>query len=176
MPEVDGIEALTRIQSAAGPNQHSRIVALTAHAASEDRTRILRAGFESVITKPLTQKAVTALCRTQSEDADEEMTPDAVIALLGQEKYDAALAEFHQDLAALHLLLTHAEPVREDVKAAAHRLVGAAAVLGIGPAWDVLRRLETATGDEWSPACIDAETVLTQALEAPASPSAPAPF
>ncbi len=144
MPEVDGLEALAQIRSRIGPNQHTRIIALTAHAASEDKDRILKAGFESVITKPLTQKAVAKLFQSpEPTSLEDDTSPEAVMALLGEDKYKAALDEFHRDLRAFRDQLQTTDGVTQDIREGAHMLVGAAAVLGLGSEWHVLRDLET---------------------------------
>ncbi len=55
MPELDGLEATRRIRAGAAGEQHRNvfIVALTAHALSEDRDQCLEAGMNEYLTKPL---------------------------------------------------------------------------------------------------------------------------
>lgn len=53
MPEIDGLEATARIREAErGSGRHIPIVALTAHAMSEDRARCLDAGMDEYLSKP----------------------------------------------------------------------------------------------------------------------------
>jgi CheY-like chemotaxis protein len=52
MPEMDGWEFLSRLR-ADPTTQDIPVIALTAHALAGDRDRVLMAGFESYLTKPL---------------------------------------------------------------------------------------------------------------------------
>ena len=67
LPDMDGVEALRHLRalpSTAG----IRVVALTAFAMREDRERLMRAGFDGYISKPIDIKVfgaqVLALCAT----------------------------------------------------------------------------------------------------------------
>ena len=53
MPELDGFETVRRLRAEAAV-ERTPIVALTAYAMSEDRERVLAAGFDGYLTKPLT--------------------------------------------------------------------------------------------------------------------------
>lgn len=53
MPELDGFETARRLRGEAALTK-TPIVALTAYAMSEDRERVLGAGFDGYLTKPLT--------------------------------------------------------------------------------------------------------------------------
>ena len=54
MPVMDGLKALAAIRAAEdGLKQHTPIVALTAHAIVGDRERLLEAGFDGYLPKPL---------------------------------------------------------------------------------------------------------------------------
>lgn len=53
MPDVDGFQLLSRIRALGGAGARVRAIALTAFARPEDRDRVLEAGFEHHVTKPL---------------------------------------------------------------------------------------------------------------------------
>jgi CheY-like chemotaxis protein len=52
MPEMDGWEFLSQLRTDTG-TQDIPVIALTAHAMKGDRERVLTAGFDSYLTKPL---------------------------------------------------------------------------------------------------------------------------
>ena len=52
LPGIDGFEMLSRIRSTEGFEQ-TRVVAVTASAMSHDRRRILAAGFDAYVPKPV---------------------------------------------------------------------------------------------------------------------------
>ncbi|SLM28198.1 putative Histidine kinase [Desulfamplus magnetovallimortis] len=53
MPEMDGIEATRNIRESNMTNSDIPIIAMTAHAMSEDRARFMAKGFTDYITKPV---------------------------------------------------------------------------------------------------------------------------
>lgn len=52
LPEMDGTEVLVRVRGDAGARRFP-IIALTAHAMAGDRARLLAAGFDDYVTKPI---------------------------------------------------------------------------------------------------------------------------
>jgi len=52
MPQMDGYQLLYRIRHNAATT-HIKVIALTAHAMSGDRERIMSVGFDGYLTKPL---------------------------------------------------------------------------------------------------------------------------
>ncbi|GAM97222.1 sensory box histidine kinase/response regulator [alpha proteobacterium U9-1i] len=61
MPRVDGLEAARRIRALGGAIGKTPIVALTADAGEEDRTRALKAGMNEFITKPIDAERLLAV-------------------------------------------------------------------------------------------------------------------
>jgi signal transduction histidine kinase/CheY-like chemotaxis protein len=57
MPEIDGIEATQRIRSLFAHARPPIIVAMTANATTEDKTRCFEAGMKDFIAKPITLKS-----------------------------------------------------------------------------------------------------------------------
>jgi two-component system sensor histidine kinase/response regulator len=59
MPELDGLQALAAIREAErGSGRRTPIVALTAHAMSDDREKFLAAGMDGYLSKPLSAAAL----------------------------------------------------------------------------------------------------------------------
>jgi signal transduction histidine kinase/ActR/RegA family two-component response regulator len=53
LPGIDGVEACRSIRSGQGPNQSTPIIAITANAAAGDRHRLIAAGMNDVLLKPI---------------------------------------------------------------------------------------------------------------------------
>lgn len=135
MPEVDGIEALRRIR-AGQLAEGTDIVALTAHAAAEDHTRILEAGFAEVLTKPVNKAeladviarraggGVKALPRTESDIHQ-------FFEALGQDRARSFLVSFCEEVNQFQDVLQGAAKMEDLQRKEAHRLAGSAAVLGL---------------------------------------------
>jgi PAS domain S-box-containing protein len=60
MPDMDGMEATRLIRAMAPPLCHIPVLGLTAHISPEDHVTFRAAGMDSVLTKPVTAKALAA--------------------------------------------------------------------------------------------------------------------
>ena len=57
LPEMDGVQVLSRIRSEANL-KHLPVIALTAHAMVGDREKYLAKGFNDYVTKPITDESL----------------------------------------------------------------------------------------------------------------------
>src|SRR5262245_14538567 len=74
MPEMDGYEATRQIRALPPPICHTPIIALTAHALTGDRDRVLNAGMDDYTTKPIRVRTLEQLLR-KWENATTEQRP-----------------------------------------------------------------------------------------------------
>lgn len=64
MPKMDGLDATAAIRALAGEQAHISIIAMTAHAMEDDRSRFLSAGMDDYLPKPASRSDIaTALAR-----------------------------------------------------------------------------------------------------------------
>ena len=79
MPGLDGFEATGELRRReAGTGRYTPVVAMTAHAADEDRARCLAAGMDAYVSKPLDIERLTeAIGVALAAGARHEATPSA---------------------------------------------------------------------------------------------------
>jgi CheY-like chemotaxis protein len=79
MPVMDGLEAIAHIRASAAPWRDIAVIALTADAMSGDREKLLAAGMDGYIAKPIDQNAMLEeMCRVMSHaQARNEQNPAA---------------------------------------------------------------------------------------------------
>jgi hypothetical protein len=149
MPRLDGIEAASRIRALPGGKGDVPLVALTGSAMPGDRQRLLAAGLDEVLVKPVPAatllETVARLGRggRPAQAALDEATLAALETSLGagtlRELVDACLAELGGRLPALEGAADAAALAAE-----AHAMAGAAAGHGLGALASILRRIEAA--------------------------------
>lgn len=160
MPEMDGYEATAAIRLAEGPGRHVPIIAMTAGALPEDRSRCLDAGMDDHLPKPLMPADVSAalgrwaVVPTYGPDMREQIEQrlellrgaGAAIGpaeLAGLLRRLSAHAPGHVEQIHQAMALDDADRLREE----AHQLKGVAANLGVRDLADVCDRLEQAARD-----------------------------
>jgi PAS domain S-box-containing protein len=101
MPEMDGIEATTRIRARWPADRQPRIIAMTANAVRGDRERLMQAGMDDYVSKPVkVEELVAALrratpspARSSSKVAGSTPKPTATAARTGGPVVDPAVLE-----------------------------------------------------------------------------------
>lgn len=78
MPRVDGLTACQQIREAS-LNEHTPIVAVTAHALPEERERLLKSGFTSYATKPIDEDTLTQIIAEYVPKVPQAATSEKVV-------------------------------------------------------------------------------------------------
>ena len=175
MPRMDGIAATRRIRGGQGPNAHTPIIALTAHAMQDDVDRFLSAGMNDVLTKPLSRDRLYAVLRGPDRRVLSRISPamTELIHTLGRDKamtvLEDARAVLTEGVSGLDLLARD-DPGRSAVAAAAHKLAGSAGLVGYDDLRGILVEIER-RGPASSEA--DLTRMIARAREAVASLPAP---
>jgi CheY-like chemotaxis protein len=170
MPEMDGLEATAVIrewEKAVGG--HVPIVAMTAHAMKGDRERILEAGMDGYVPKPLRPQELLDVLEEVAGDVDSDQTTieaapstspgdvatataqifDAAAAMdrvdgdreLLQELIDIFLAECPKWLTDIHTAIGQGDA--KTLRRAAHTVKGSAGAFGAAAVFSSAQRLET---------------------------------
>lgn len=157
MPEMDGIQALRAIRNGGGVNATTAIVALTADAAPERRSRYEEAGLDGFLTKPIDSAALAAVLHRVADvtaappsPPNETLLDEAKLASLtravGAEQVDRLLAMMTRETAAgpPAILRAIADGDRAAAARAAHDMKGAALSIGATRLAEALRGIERA--------------------------------
>lgn len=152
MPDMDGITTLQHIRSDSR-NQHTPVIALTAHALPEERRRLLDSGFQAHISKPLDSDQLQAALQQWLQPAMANKTSALAIPIVNRklclqranQKPDLArdmlgslIAQIPETLDALQNP-EHAEHLLETV----HRLHGGCCYTGVPTVQQAAHDLET---------------------------------
>lgn len=152
MPGMDGMAA-TRAIRAGGASAFCPVVGVTALVLEEDRARILDAGMQDVLGKPLGLARLRAYLADFFADhlpADEEDEAfDEAWNLMGDAMMARLLEEVLQDAGAALSALCAPKSTRDQqaLQQALHRAAGSAAVIGAAGLAEALRRGERAIRD-----------------------------
>lgn len=159
MPRMDGIDATKAIRAGDGPCQSVAIIALTAHALTEEIARFKAAGMQEVLVKPVTGAALTHIlstyCPTKSgpQALPETLTAAGlntqVLAELFETMGETMSHSLRQDFVLQvdgqlgDLLDPATPPTLEALRRDIHRLSGAAALFGASGFTQSLREIES---------------------------------
>ena len=153
MPDMDGVEATTRIKAGTGPNAQTPIFAVTAHAMPADMDRFKAAGMVDVLVKPIGIERLDDLLShrekldTPHDDASSYWNTTHQRDLreyIGEEKWHDLMKLFVEEMDAA----CHATFVRGDMedtvalRSEVHKLAGSAFTLGASRLGVLLRRIE----------------------------------
>ncbi|MEW5773312.1 MAG: ATP-binding protein [Thermodesulfobacteriota bacterium] len=151
MPGLDGLAAARRIRTLPGLPSRTPIVGLTARAGIEDRQRILDAGMEDVLTKPVRREELAALAARFAPGADRsagQVDWAYVLDLVGGDPADLdAFCRTARDLLpgeARDLEKAARSGDLESFTCRAHALKSTAASFGAAELADLARRAEQA--------------------------------
>lgn len=157
LPGISGVELCRRLRREPGPNQHSRIFALTASVQPALVRGYLDAGMDGILAKPLNLNHLRQALAGHPPIAagqDDDQTVDWALlhthrTLLGEQKVRGLLEVLRSAIA------QHREALGEAIEAGdctevahlAHRLAGSSASMGFGALASVLGAVEAAALD-----------------------------
>ncbi len=157
MPGINGIQATEAILNGDGLNKETPIIAVTAHAAQQERSRFQSAGMAAVLLKPLDSAALqAALAGTAAvggfakNDQTSMMQPfidEAQVAeisdLLGHDRFSDRIVDFIRYMDKEVPILIETETL-ETLQSRAHEFAGMCGMLGAKRLHGLLGDIETA--------------------------------
>ena len=162
MPELNGLDATTRIRELEGQDtSHIPIIGLTAHAMQGSRESCLEAGMDGYVSKPIDIEALWNELEQVRGDADivSEAPPEETVQPFDIERalrtvdndrelFDELggifLSEYTGYLQRLHTAISEGD--EEQVRYLAHTLKGMVSVFGVDDVASIAERIETQAG------------------------------
>jgi CheY-like chemotaxis protein/HPt (histidine-containing phosphotransfer) domain-containing protein len=177
MPVMDGLQATVEIRKLNIPQP--RIVAITANATRDDRSRCLQAGMDEFLSKPIRPSDLRALLQALGEQRQARpasFSPEIFDSLqertggdpeVLRELFAVYFAEARKSLRALADALRNAD--RDGLRRAAHHLKGSSQMMRADPIACLCRQLESGLNPESSRATLEQlETALREAEDSAA--------
>lgn len=167
MPRKTGLDVIKFIREYGGAKSQTPIIALTAYVLDEHREKILKAGANGIIAKPLTDvKSFGATVRSYMVENEEEDVDGSVhsenivdydiynglIETIGKESAPELLQKVEEDLQSILRNLEQAGELKsaEDVRAQTHILTSVAGVIGAkGTSSLAIKLNQAAKSDDW---------------------------
>jgi PAS domain S-box-containing protein len=158
MPNMDGLQATEALRAGDGPNRRTPVIALTAHALPEERSRFRTVGLVDVVTKPFGTGTLNAALRRALAPGPGKAGKAAGAGRGTRAKarpppelrhlVPAFLADADQAMARIARLAANPEGSAE-LPRTVHRIAGSAGLIGAHALARALARIETAlkTGD-----------------------------
>ena len=171
MPKMNGLQATKAILMGDGPNRNKPIIAVTAHALSDERKEYKATGMLGFIEKPvkldLLKSTLSRLCSTRGRGKTSELQQTEIdnikvkpflneshlnelLEVLGRDKLSELITTMTQQVEAGIPVLMNAEAV-PDLLVQSHAMAGISSSLGAEQMHNLLNDIETACkkGD-WS--------------------------
>lgn len=185
MPRLDGYETCRRLRRQEGQGRRTRVIALTAHTAAEEKEKCLAAGMDGHIGKPMRGEELAAVMRRWQEEASRDLPetlqtsePDAIderLAALGRlgektgedvlgQVVESFLLRGQRDLETLRWALARGDGAA--FAAAAHSLAGSSGILGASGLAVSCAELEKLARQEDLAACGSRLAAVEQSYEA----------
>ena len=168
MPVMGGIEATQRLRAGTGPSASTRIVAITAHVFASESEACRAAGFDQVMTKPLTRESLRQLVAGMAPAAPAAQVAPVVdgsiltvlAELMGHEALAQGLEGFAQEGAQLAAALRANNTDHRQLASMVHGFAGLAATYGARRLHGLLLQFETALETHSQPPPLEAFTSL----------------
>ncbi|MGO1247252.1 MAG: two-component sensor histidine kinase BarA [Oceanisphaera sp.] len=151
MPLLDGIQATQKIRTGKGPNTHTPIVAVTAHAIAGERDRLMLQGMDDYLTKPIDEAMLASIIKQFSLYAQPKGQIEWSLALkqagnkeaLAKEMLELLLQSFDEFEPLLNAALSgHLD--EQQLYPPLHKLHGGTAYCGVTQLQSLVAELEKA--------------------------------